>query len=582
PLARSAAEQLEELIGLTEVKAHFARWRNAAAALRSQAPAPPPGSLRRGWARPERLCPSPSRSSPLNLHLLLTGSPGTGKTTVARLVGALYRELGLLELGHCLVVTRADLVGGYLGQTALRTRDAIDRALGGVLFLDEAYDTWRGPEDDFGQEAITTLLEAMSREEGRFAVVAAGYPGQMERWLQANPGLPRRFGERLHLADPGPAELQQLFERQLQRHPAGVSCAPELAEKLPAFFQALHGGRDERFGNCGEIVLLAEQTARAALARRARILRAEDLPERHRPLLETRPVGPGGLLVELDALVGLHRAKEQVRTWFHRLAIERRRQGEQARLAPGHLLFFGSPGTGKTTVARLMAEQLFALGLLPRRSLQRTTAQELIRGFVGQTSEAALTFLRQGLGGVIFIDEAHQLYAGQEADRASFGRDVLRALVPFAEDHRQECCIILAGYTVGLQLLLQADEGLAERFAAHVLFEDYDEAEMVQIFQGFCRQARPRPLLPEPELLGRLPLRFAALRAGLGGQFANARTVRKLYERCLDRQAERLASAGTEELGPDELFTLRSVDLPPVEQGWRDEEQGGPAPPAWR
>ncbi|MEY2515302.1 MAG: stage sporulation protein [bacterium] len=184
----------------------------------------------------------------VSLHLVFEGGAGTGKTTVARLFGRLYESLGLLATDKVVEVTREDLVSGYVGQTAAKTAAAVDSALDGVLFLDEAYGLVRpGSEGDFGPEAVVELLKRMEDDRSRLAVIAAGYPHEMAEFLASNSGFRSRFGETIHFDDYGPAELVQIFEKFAAD--ADYVLAVAAREELQRVMERLHAARDRYFGN---------------------------------------------------------------------------------------------------------------------------------------------------------------------------------------------------------------------------------------------------------------------------------------------------------------------------------------------
>ncbi|WP_169721388.1 right-handed parallel beta-helix repeat-containing protein [Streptomyces thermovulgaris] len=202
------------------------------------------------------------KAASVKRHLVFTGSPGTGKTTVARLYGEILASLGVLEKGHLVEVSRVDLVGEHIGSTAIRTQEAFERARGGVLFIDEAYTL--APEDagrDFGKEAIDTLVKLMEDHRDAVVVIVAGYTAEMERFLSANPGIASRFSRTITFGDYGPEELLRIVEQQAEEHEYRL--APGTAEALLAYFTALPKGPS--FGN-GRT---ARQTFEAMLERHA-------------------------------------------------------------------------------------------------------------------------------------------------------------------------------------------------------------------------------------------------------------------------------------------------------------------------
>nr|WP_290932776.1 AAA family ATPase [Haliscomenobacter sp.] len=184
------------------------------------------------------------------LHTVLIGNPGTGKTTVARILTKIYKALGMLERGHMVETDRQGLVAGFVGQTAIKTNEKIEEALGGVLFIDEAYSLTAktgGAHGDFGDEAIQTLLKRMEHMRGQVFVFVAGYTDNMETFLKANPGLNSRFDKMLRFEDYMPDELLQIAMHMLDQ--SGLIPTPEAEEYLKSYLAFLYDCRDKYFGN---------------------------------------------------------------------------------------------------------------------------------------------------------------------------------------------------------------------------------------------------------------------------------------------------------------------------------------------
>ena len=194
--------------------------------------------------------------------LVFSGNPGTGKTTVARIVGKVYSALGILSKGHLVEVDRSGLVAGYVGQTAIKTKEVVDRALGGVLFIDEAYTL--SPENsdkDFGQEAIDTILKAMEDHRDDFVVVVAGYATLMPRFIDSNPGLKSRFNKYLYFEDYNGEQLFEIFQGRVERNDYTLDEAAGAAVK--DHLQELYEDRDGNFGNARDVRNLFEKIVAA-------------------------------------------------------------------------------------------------------------------------------------------------------------------------------------------------------------------------------------------------------------------------------------------------------------------------------
>jgi SpoVK/Ycf46/Vps4 family AAA+-type ATPase len=196
----------------------------------------------------------------MSRHMVFTGNPGTGKTTIARILGEIYKHLGVLSKGHMVETDRAGLVAGYLGQTAIRTDEVITNALGGILFIDEAYALSSEDRDQFGQEAIDTLLKRMEDHRDDLIVIVAGYPGEMDRFINSNPGLQSRFTKYIHFEDYNANELREIF--QLLLRSGGQQISNNGEQHLQEIFALMDGLRDEKFGNGRTVRNLYERTIR--------------------------------------------------------------------------------------------------------------------------------------------------------------------------------------------------------------------------------------------------------------------------------------------------------------------------------
>jgi len=225
---------------------------------------------------------------PISLHMVFMGNPGTGKTTVARLLSGLYRAMGVLSKGQLVEVDRSQLVAGYVGQTAIKTAEALQKSKGGILFIDEAYSlTPEGSGSDFGREAVEIILKGMEDNRGDLVVIVAGYENLMEKFISSNPGLESRFSKYFIFEDYNGEQLNSIFLSMCRKNEYVLSA--EAAEKVKALFSRLYSERDDNFGNARDVRNLFERAVSRQSDRVAAIeapekedlltLKAEDIPD---------------------------------------------------------------------------------------------------------------------------------------------------------------------------------------------------------------------------------------------------------------------------------------------------------------
>jgi SpoVK/Ycf46/Vps4 family AAA+-type ATPase len=488
---------------------------------------------------------------PLSRHLVFTGSPGTGKTTVARLYGRILAELGVLPTGQLIEVGRPDLVASIVGGTAMKTQERFNEALGGVLFIDEAYTlaaTGGGGGPDFGREAVDTLVALMENHRDEVVVIVAGYTHEMRSFLATNPGLASRFSRTIEFADYTPGELVLILEGLCQSHDYRLEFETRIA--LGTFFE--HLPRDAAFGNGRS----ARKVFEEMLGRQAYRL-AEDpnlntvamtrlLPE-DIPGLPQGSIGAGAgagdsdqvdaLLNELRLMVGLTDVKKEVSNMVDLIASARQREaaGLPAPNVSRHLIFAGPPGTGKTTVARLYGSILAALGVLQRGQVVEVGRQDLVASYVGQTAKRTQEAFDRARGGVLFIDEAYALSSQTGGGGADFGREAIETLVKLMEDHRDEVVVIAAGYENDMERFLVANQGLSSRFSHRIRFANYSTDELVTIVNQHATTAGYECIGPT----------ISALRAHFAGTprgptFGNGRYARQVLDEAVTRHAKRM------------------------------------------
>lgn len=496
--------------------------------------------------------------SALSQHMVFTGPPGVGKTEIARLIGEIYKGLKVLRKGHVVETDRTGLVAGYIGQTAIKTLDKCREALDGILFIDEAYALAApsGSGADFGKEAIDTLLKFMEDNRDRLIVIVAGYPNEMRRFVDSNPGLGSRFSKTVDFPSYGAAELCEIFKRMAARQQFNL--AEGFESKLKPWIEARAKAAD--WANAREMRTVLEK------AREAQALRLASEPSADISLISVEDIvaatgqKPGddevsvsAVLQKLDGMIGLAPVKQEIKRLSARLEVEqkRRAQGLPTAAVSQHMVFTGPPGVGKTEVARLIGEIFRALKVLRKGHLVETDRAGLVAGYVGQTATKTLDKCREALDGILFIDEAYALAAGTAGMSHDFGKEAIDTLLKFMEDNRDRIVVVVAGYPNEMRRFIESNPGLSSRFSKTIDFPAYGVAELCDILKWMA--ARQQFLLPDDFAAALAPWIEQRSRAA---DWGNARSMRTLLEKARESQAIRISTDPNADLS-----RIETVDL---------------------
>ena len=407
------------------------------------------------------------------LHMILTGNPGTGKTTAAKMLADMLYSMGVISTNKCIVASAHDCTSIYKHGNVDKLAALIDNAMDGVLFIDEAYAL--ASDKNPNQDAIALLLEAAEDRAEHLVIVLAGYKEQMTEFMNINPGIKHRFPRMIDFPDYSISELMQIFDSMCEQEQ--VTLEKSARALLEEHLLGLKVQKD--FANARTVRNVYGQLSGAADWQEdgTRVIKKSHV----------KAIMPEHKAQTLNNLVGLKTVKAKIRELSNTAAYIKtlQEQGKGANVPMNlSMVLTGNPGTGKSTVAKLLSNDLYGVKVLKSNNCLCLERKDLVSGVIGETEKKTAAALSQGYGGVIFIDEAYSLTNGTTND---VGNKVIEVLLTAMIEHRDDTAFVFAGYPAEMRQFLDANPGLSSRIGYHFEFEDYSVDELAQMFANLCK-----------------------------------------------------------------------------------------------
>jgi len=503
------------------------------------------------------------KTSNSDSHSLFIGSAGTGKTVVARMYADILWSLNKIPERKLVEVSKEDLVSPYVGETEVKTKEVIEKALGGVLFVDEAYmlaGSTNPQGNDYGKIALEIIMRAMENERGNLVVVFAGYENDIEKLLDTNEGLRSRFSRKFRFEDYSPKELAKIAHIMIQAEGFETNdVEKEIEELMNSQYKS-----NQLSGNARAVRKIASEIVSNHKIRMVekngsfykinpedvKVIGKRKTGRSEETMLEMQKRA----IEKLTNLVGLGKLKEEIKTWSNYIKIEKKREelNLNSDIITLHMTFKGAPGTGKTTVARIMGDILQSNGLLSRGHFKEVTRSDLVAEYMGQTSVKVKKLFKEMEGGILFIDEAYSLV---QDENDSFGKEAVDTIIAEMENRRDDLVVILAGYSNKIEKLLETNPGFNSRINNHFEFPDYNSIELYELLK-LTMKGRNLKLSPEAKVEVKKYIQMEKEQNKVDG---NGRWVRNLVDKMKKNQANRLSRGN--EFTEEKLITIEKEDV---------------------
>lgn len=500
------------------------------------------------------------RNSKISLNMIFAGNAGTGKTNAARITYKYLNALGLLSKGILVEVSKADFISENTNDIAKRTNEIINSALGGVLFIDEAYALCESEEDKVGKEIVDSLLKGIEDNREELVVILAGYEKDMERFLSINQGLKSRFPNTVHFEDYTPTEMYEIALEIAKTK--GYRIAKNVKRDLIDLFtrNQLTGKSD--LGNARFVRNIIENAIVYSSRKYIDNNKGEiDLLERED--FNFKVSTKFNLEEKLKEIIGLEEVKDLLRSQYKLLVAQEKRKsvGVYTEIEQNlNMVFVGNPGTGKTSIARLVAQMLNSMGLLKVGQMIETDRSSFVSNIPGETSKKTEEKFKEALGGVLFIDEAYTLA------NDSLGREVIETLLKLIEDYPKEVIVILAGYEKEMEDFFDVNIGLRSRFPLWTNFKDYNPNELLEMAirlvesKGFRLSKNGNVALKKS---------FVEMYENSDSSSGNGRMVRNYVENLIRIQSIRIAE---EDISVYEMNLITAKDIEKLNTSNYDNE----------